>query len=122
MQDLFYNPKNNSGYLVTKQKNSNTKKHKVEGTYGSTKKQKLTSNNDTDNESETELDEEDNIFFRNCIVSEHFDIIKKRLEKTVDVRSKIFLKEIDLYQEFPFFFFSAELVSICDFIGFNFIF
>lgn len=89
-KDLFYNYKNNTGYLVTKQKNANTKKHKVEGTYGVAKKRKQAEVPEIQERYEkTLLIEEDLRFFQNCVVCKHLKQIKEKLENTLEISQSL---------------------------------
>lgn len=75
------------------------------------KKRKPLSQSNTLNNEENLLDEDDKNFFKDCAAIQQEDIIKLKLEKTLEVRKSLFLKSINVFEHFPFFFFNPKLVS-----------
>lgn len=115
-QDLFYNPTNNTGYLAFALKNINNKRAKFD--YNENKVGKKAKLINVPDVSATlfELSQDDINFFKNCAAVDQEEIIKLRLQKTFHIRQKLFSDPLDIYKNFPFFFYNPNLVSSFDHI------
>lgn len=106
-QEAFYNPENNSGYIAAKLKNINSKRIKL--SEGPPLKKK--SSNLNLEQTLKELPKADDLdFFEHCSVKEQLVQIKEKLQTTLSQRIALLEKPIDIYKQFPLFFFEPTLV------------
>lgn len=84
LKDLFFNPINNTGFLEAKLKNSNLKKHKIDGTYGKSKKNNIEEvcNSNFVETAFLDLSDEDYEFFKHCDAIEQESLIEEKLALT----------------------------------------
>lgn len=113
---MFFNPADNTGYLASKLKNANVKKHRIEGTSKKVKKtveKEIVLTEETNNLS---LSQELWEFFKHCDAVEQESLIEKKLQESLQIRRKIIeSKTLNVYETFPFYLFNSNLVSIYNF-------
>ncbi|XP_039952245.1 uncharacterized protein LOC126760006 isoform X2 [Bactrocera neohumeralis] len=100
--DLFYNPAENSGYLVSKLKNFNRKRR--------TNLSQSSSESNTDGRKST-AEEFDVDFFRNCVVGGNSEDIKQKLKTTLNERIRYCTLHLDVLKAFPIFRYDPSLIS-----------
>lgn len=102
--DLFFNPATNSGYLVAKLKNFNSKRRKLTPS----QEKNLESDTGSDNES-IAISQEDLSFFKNCLVEDE-RTIKEKLQQTLKARVRYCTADINILEAFPIFLYDSSLV------------
>lgn len=57
------------------------------------------------------ISEDDLVFFQNCIVADNLEVVKAKLQETLQARIKYCTSNINVLKTFPIFVFESELVT-----------
>ncbi|XP_036319817.1 uncharacterized protein LOC118734202 [Rhagoletis pomonella] len=107
-QNIFFDAATNTGYLVSRLKNLNFKRKKLNRFQHEENDVAKVSLPSLQQSCLTEGDIE---FFKNCVLPQQRSALEERLKKTVKERAHMCANGANIHDSFPFFFVDTELVT-----------